>query len=83
MFHFNTPRKRQKIFGFLTFAGVIEIEHWSKMGEHILQFNTGKHWNKLARASARVCVYIYVCVCMCQEVSNVSFSEKFAYVLNP
>ena len=31
MFHFYSPRK-QKIFGFLTFSGGIELEHWAKMG---------------------------------------------------
>ena len=32
MFHFYTPWKRQKIFGFLTFSGGIELKHWAKMG---------------------------------------------------
>ena len=31
MFHFYTPRKREKTFGFLTVSGVIEMEHWAKM----------------------------------------------------
>ena len=30
--HFYTPRKRQKIKGFLTFSGGIEMLHWTKMG---------------------------------------------------
>ena len=29
--HFYTPWKRQKIFGFLTFLGGIEMWHWTKM----------------------------------------------------
>ena len=32
MFHFYTPWKRQKTFSFLTFSGVIEMEHWAKIG---------------------------------------------------
>ena len=32
MFHFYTPSKHQKTFGFLTFPVVIDIEHWAKMG---------------------------------------------------
>ena len=32
MFHFYTPWKRQKTFSFLTFSGVIELEHWAKIG---------------------------------------------------
>ena len=31
MFHFYTPRKHQKISGFLMFSGDIEVEHWLKM----------------------------------------------------
>ena len=31
MFYFYTPRKRQKTFGFLSFSGIIEIEHWAEM----------------------------------------------------
>ena len=31
LFHLYTPLKRQKTFGFLTFSGVIELEHWAKM----------------------------------------------------
>ena len=31
MFHFYTPWKHQKTFGFLNFLGVIEMEHWAKM----------------------------------------------------
>ena len=31
MFHFYSPWKRHKTFGFLTFSGGIEMEHWSKM----------------------------------------------------
>ena len=31
MFHFYNPGKRQKTFGFLTFSGGIEMEHWAKM----------------------------------------------------
>ena len=27
-----TPLKSQRAFGFLTFSGGIEIEHWTKMG---------------------------------------------------
>ena len=30
--HFYTPWKRQKTKGFLTFSGVIEMWHWTKMG---------------------------------------------------
>ena len=29
MFYFCTPCKRQKTFGFLTFSGEIEMEHWA------------------------------------------------------
>ena len=29
MFYFRTPCKRQKTFGFLTFSGEIEMEHWA------------------------------------------------------
>ena len=32
MFHFYTPRKRQKTLGFLAFSGGIEMEHWATMG---------------------------------------------------
>ena len=32
MFHFSTPSKRQKTFGFLTFSGGREMEHWAKIG---------------------------------------------------
>ena len=32
MYHFYTPLKRQKTFGFLTFLGGIEMGHWAKMG---------------------------------------------------
>ena len=32
MFPFYTPWKRQKTFGFLTFSGGIESEHWPEMG---------------------------------------------------
>ena len=32
MFHLYTPWKRQKTFGFLTFSGGIEMEHWPEMG---------------------------------------------------
>ena len=32
MFHFYTPWKRQKTFGFLTFSEGIEMWHWTKMG---------------------------------------------------
>ena len=32
MFDFYTLWKRQKFKGFLTFSGVIEMEHWRKMG---------------------------------------------------
>ena len=32
MSHFYTPWKRQKIFGFLTFSGGIEMWNWTKMG---------------------------------------------------
>ena len=31
-FHFYTPRKRHKIFGFLAFSGGIEMEHCAEMG---------------------------------------------------
>ena len=31
LFYFYTPWKHQKTFGFLTFSGVIEMEHWAKM----------------------------------------------------
>ena len=31
IFHFCTPRKRQKNKACLTFSGGIEIEHWAKM----------------------------------------------------
>ena len=31
MFHFYTPWKRQKTFGFLTFSGSIEMSHCTKM----------------------------------------------------
>ena len=31
-FHFYTPRKYQKTYGFLMFSGGIEVEHWLKMG---------------------------------------------------
>ena len=34
MFSFYTPRKRQKIKGFLKFSGGIEMDHWIKMGYH-------------------------------------------------
>ena len=30
--HFYIPWKRQKTKGFLTFAGYIEMWHWTKMG---------------------------------------------------
>ena len=30
VFHFYNARKRQKTFGFLTFSGGMEIEHWLK-----------------------------------------------------
>ena len=32
MFHFYTPWKLQKTFGFLIFSRGIEVEHWLKMG---------------------------------------------------
>ena len=32
MFHFYTPWKRQKTFGFLTFLGGIKMKHLGKMG---------------------------------------------------
>ena len=32
MFHLNTPWKRQKTYGFLTFNGGIEMERWLEMG---------------------------------------------------
>ena len=32
MLHLSTPWKSQKISGFLTFSGGIEMEHWLKMG---------------------------------------------------
>ena len=32
LLHFYTPWKHQETFGFLTFSGVIEMEHWVKMG---------------------------------------------------
>ena len=32
MFHFYNLWKRQKIFGFLTFSGGIEMEQWAKTG---------------------------------------------------
>ena len=32
VFHFYTPWKRQKTFGFLTFSGDIKIENWVKIG---------------------------------------------------
>ena len=32
MFHFYIPWIRQKTFGFLTFTGDTEMEHWAKMG---------------------------------------------------
>ena len=32
LFYFLTPRKRQEISGFLTFAGGIEIWYWLEMG---------------------------------------------------
>ena len=40
MFHFYTPWKRQKTFGFLTFSGAIKIENWVKnrLIFHILSF---------------------------------------------
>ena len=31
MFHFYTPWKRHKTFGFLTFLRGIEMEHWIKL----------------------------------------------------
>ena len=31
MVHLHTPQKRQETFGFLTFPGGIEMEHWAKM----------------------------------------------------
>ena len=31
MFYFYTPRKRQKTFGFDTFLGGIEMDHWGKL----------------------------------------------------
>ena len=39
MFHFYTPWKRQKTYGFLTFSWGIEMEHWAKTGwssRHVL-----------------------------------------------
>ena len=33
--HFYTPLKRQKIKGFLTFSGGIEIDHWCEKGQYI------------------------------------------------
>ena len=38
MFHFYNSWKRQKIFGFLTFSGVIEMEQ-TKMGQVRLSFH--------------------------------------------
>ena len=32
MFHFYTPWKCQKTFGFLTFLGGIEMEYWTRLG---------------------------------------------------
>ena len=32
MFHFYTPWKRQKAFGFFMFSGGIEMENWAKNG---------------------------------------------------
>ena len=32
LLHFYTPWKHQETFGFLTFSGVKEMEHWVKMG---------------------------------------------------
>ena len=32
MFHYYTPRKRQKTFGVETFLGGVKVEHWLKMG---------------------------------------------------
>ena len=37
MFHFCTPWKRQKSFGFLTFLSGTEVQHWAKMGQTILE----------------------------------------------
>ena len=34
MFDFYTRWKRQKTFSFLTFSGVIEMEHWGRMVKH-------------------------------------------------
>ena len=32
MYHFNTPRKRQKTRGSVRFLGIIEMKHWLKVG---------------------------------------------------
>ena len=32
MYHFYTPLKRQKTFGFLTFLGGIEMGYWREKG---------------------------------------------------
>ena len=32
MFHFYSPWKYQKTFGFLIFSGCIEVEQWLKIG---------------------------------------------------
>ena len=37
VFHFSTPWKRQKTFGFLTFSGGIEMEHWAKWLNLLIQ----------------------------------------------
>ena len=34
MFHFYTPNKRQRTFGFRMFSGDAKMEHWAKMGEN-------------------------------------------------
>ena len=41
MLHFFTPWKRQKIFGFLTFSGGMEMKHWTEIGQHHFKFNLG------------------------------------------
>ena len=45
MFHFYIPWNRQKTIGFLTFYGVIEMDHWVKMGYG--QYSLNKKINQL------------------------------------
>ena len=37
LFHFYTPWKHQKAYGFLIFSGGIEVEHWLKIDQKCLR----------------------------------------------